>query len=128
MAAYNFQRRFKGKIRTGAKRCTIRARRKNGYVPAVGERIDLYVGMRTKQCERVRRGVPVRAVRPIIINTCRLSTGEIDIDGVILDGRVLPSIDIYRLARNDGFTGVVDFAAFFYEKHGESANLYLIEW
>lgn len=122
MAAYNFQRMFAPKVKSGEKRCTIRARRKTGYVPTVGETITLYTGMRTTKCELLRR-VKVKKVTPILVNT---NKGEID--GVILDNQVLGPRQIYDLARLDGFESVAQFGAFFFDQHGPSANLYLIEW
>jgi hypothetical protein len=53
MAAYSFKRQFVEPIRAGTKRHTIRADRKDGRVPKVGEPLALYCGMRTKGCFKI---------------------------------------------------------------------------
>jgi hypothetical protein len=52
MVAYSFQKQFVPAIISGKKRQTIRAfgKRRHAYV---GEPIQLYVGMRTKQCAKI---------------------------------------------------------------------------
>lgn len=122
MAAYNFQKRFAPAIRSGAKRGTIRARRKNGYVPKVGEMISLYTGMRSIACELLRH-VKVKAITPIVVNTT-----DGDFDGVVLDGVVLGREAALKLAKDDGFESLADMAAFFSEAHGDSFSGYLIQW
>lgn len=123
MAAYNFQKQFAPAIvrRKNPKCSTIRARRKNGYVPEVGERIKLYSGMRSKSCLLLKQ-VVVKRVRPIFIDTedgqCKVA-----IDGIALNGE-----ETARLAIDDGFNGILEFRAFFNTMHGTQSHLYLIEW
>lgn len=121
MAAYNFRKEFSGKVRNGRKRCTIRAKRKNGYLPRPGEQIDLYTGMRSKGCKKLRT-VKVKSVRPITI-VCDHERTHIAIDGLSLSWP-----EIRQLARADGFSSVAEFRGFFEEMHGTQAHLYLIEW
>jgi len=120
VSAYNFQRQFAPRILDGSKPHTIRARRKNGYLPKVGERIKLYTGMRTKQCELLRE-VTVTRVRPIIVHS-------VQFPGVVLDGRTLRMYEICDLATADGFKNEYAFFDFFREKRGDSFSGYLIEW
>lgn len=51
MVAYSFKARFEKSIRDGAKRHTLRNDRKRHA--RVGDRVQLYVGMRTKHCRRI---------------------------------------------------------------------------
>jgi hypothetical protein len=127
MAAYNFQREFAEPIKSGAKQQTIRARRKNGYLPKPGELIALYTGMRTKGCERL--GVVwVTGVRPIQIQLTEVPLSHGYRVDVTLEGASLSSRDKERLARADGFSSLEAFAEFFAEKHGAWFAGYLIEW
>ena len=118
MRAYNFQKQFAAKILDGSKPHTIRARRKDGYLPVPGEVIRLYTGMRTKQC-RLLREVEVISARPIVINHG---------DAVVIDGRPLTFFEACVLAERDGFKNFGEFRDFFKEKHGATFNGYLIEW
>lgn len=51
MVAYSFKKRFADAVESGAKSQTIRAPRKRHARP--GELVQLYTGMRTKQCRRL---------------------------------------------------------------------------
>lgn len=122
MAAYNFQRQFAAAIRAGTKTSTIRRRRANGYVPAAGERIRLYTGMRTVQCELLRV-VEVVRVRPVVIDTTNLTFS------LLLDGAWLRPADLGLLAAQEGFASVAAMRTFFREQYGsEQFSMYLIEW
>ena len=117
MSSYNFQKQFAPAIEDGSKRCTIRARRKNGYLPVVGEHIKLYTSQRTKQC-RLLREVTVTAVTPIVV----------DEDSIVLDGHLQSPIKAVLLAQKDGFKSWSDYIAFFKKRRGLPFNGYLIEW
>jgi len=121
MAAYNFQKQFVPLIESGAKRSTIRARRKNGYLPRPGDVLRLYNGMRTKSCKLIRE-VAVEAVVPITINA---ANGCAD---VILNGDRMTAGQVHALATSDGFKGIREFADFFEDKYGNELNAYLIRW
>ena len=116
------QKRFAGQVRAYVKRSTIRTRRKNGYIPKVGEKIALYTGQRTKACRLLRR-VVVKSVRPIVINT-----DDSNLMFIILDGHPQSQLAITAIVKQDGFTSREEFAAFFNEQYGPSVNAYLIEW
>lgn len=132
MVAYSFKRRFVNPIRAGLdpaskdggavyvgselhnpKRQTIRADRRRHVRP--GEEIQLFCGMRTKDCFLIGRARCLD-VRPIFI----------EIEGpVVKVGDDLPMLTVRRLdefARRDGFDDYKDFAMFWYEEHHESMN------
>lgn len=121
MAAYNFQKQFVPLIESGAKRSTIRQRRKNGYLPRQGDILRLYNGMRTKQCRLIRE-VAVEAVEPIVIYARH---GCAD---VFINGNRLSDFEAMDLAKSDGFKGIREFAEFFEEKYGPELQAYLIRW
>jgi uncharacterized protein YqfB (UPF0267 family) len=64
VVAYSFQQRFAPPILSGTKQQTIRADRKRHARP--GEEMQLYTGMRTKQCELICRTTCISVV-PITI-------------------------------------------------------------
>jgi hypothetical protein len=119
--AYNFQEQFAEPIKRGVKRSTIRARRKTGYVPLVGEALKLYTGMRTRSCELLRMVVTTN-VRPILIYHDETPVR------VVLDGHVLAAGHVNDLWKQEGFASVREFAEFFSKTHASGAPLYLIEW
>lgn len=121
MAAYNFQKQFVPLIESGAKRSTIRKRRKNGYLPRPGDVLRLYNGMRTKECRLIRE-VAVDAVVPITISARH---GCAD---VILNGIRLTDFQVMDLAKADGFKGIREFAEFFEQKYGPELQAYMIRW
>jgi hypothetical protein len=121
MAAYNFKKQFAPAVKSGKKRCTMRQRRKNGYLPEPGEMIDLYTGMRSKGCEKLRR-VKVKAVTAITILLDDEHTR------VAIEGFPLGPGEILDLAQRDGFSSVAEFRGFFRSQYGTEAHLYLIEW
>lgn len=123
-AAYNFKKRFAKDVERRKKRSTIRARRKNGYLPKAGELISLYTGMRSKGCRLLRR-VRVKSVRPITI-ICHTEPHEHT--EIAIDGRALNFYERSHLAEKEGFSSILDFRQFFLEEHGPEAHLYLIEW
>ena len=74
MVAYSFQRRFAEPILEGTKGGTIRADRRRHARP--GEELQLYVGMRTKQCRLVARKTCL-ACEPITINFASWRVGYV---------------------------------------------------
>ena len=121
MPAYNFQKQFVPLIESGAKRSTIRQRRKNGYLPRPGEVLRLYNGMRTRSCKLIRE-VAVVEVLPITINA---NNGCAD---VVLNMGRLTDTQVGELARADGFKNIHEFAEFFEQKYSGALSGYLIRW
>lgn len=129
MVALSFKAEFVDDIDAGRKCRTIRRVRKSGN-PEPGMKLQLYTGMRTKACEKIRDAVCWRV---------RLVT--IDYTGVILGDRRLyagdapayqggPQPEDYDgdFARADGFDGFSDMAEFFAKEYGLPFQGQLIEW
>lgn len=129
MVALNFKAEFVAVIDGGEKCRTIRSVRKNGN-PEAGKPLQLYTGMRSSACEKIRDATCTR-VRPVTI----------DHMGVILDGRRLYAGDAPAFqggvdpehydgdfARADGFNSFPDMLEFFREQYGLPFSGYLIEW
>lgn len=104
MAAYNFKLQFVPAIRAGTKKHTIRAERKDGRVPKVGEPLALYSGMRTKQCFRILAANPhcTKVERITIEDLGHSSEGDYG-TLVCIDGQPLDRSECQALARADGF-------------------------
>lgn len=117
MPALNFKKQFAPLIESGEKRCTIRTLRKDGRKPKVGDILYLYIGMRTKNCRKLKEAVCISS-NPIII----------DIDHLEIDGIELHSFSKMKIAFKDGFDTYDDFIAFFQKHHGLPFHGYLIKW
>lgn len=124
MVAYSFHKRFADDVAEGRKTRTIRGHRKRHA--RIGEPVQLYAGMRTKQCRKLRDADPTCLdVRPI----------EIYVDPGAVTARVkLPPHPDWNFvsddfARADGFANAIDFTAYWRETHGDGFfEGVLIKW
>lgn len=103
MPAYNFQKQFVPKILDGSKLHTIRRRRKRST--RAGDRLLLYTGMRTKQCELIAVTGCVKVV-PILIST--IGNGDLS-----FGAEWLTRDEQIALAKADGFDDIAEFFKFF---------------
>ena len=95
MSALNFKKEFAEDVRTGRKRQTIRRERKNPI--RRGEMLFLYTGMRTKNCELLRKNF-CHEVSKIIIDNYHI---QIDYKH---EPQIHTSISVLnREAQKDGF-------------------------
>ena len=124
MVAYSFQRRFVEPILAGTKRQTIRADRRRHARP--GEALQLYVGMRTRQCRKIIPDPVCTFIMPISL-TFGCSVG---VEGAISPGFGLPASDLDAFAVRDGFESWPDLKAFWAEHHPgvERFEGVLIRW
>ncbi|TIP13173.1 hypothetical protein [Mesorhizobium sp.] len=110
MVAYSFKQRFVAPIRAGTKRQTIRADRKRHAYP--GEQLQLYTGMRTRECKLIGRAFCF-CVLPIVLIFDDDPSHE---EGFIVQGGgMFASIDAFAIA--DGFASWADLKAFWRENH-----------
>lgn len=108
MVAYSFKPRFVDPIRASTKRQTIRADRKRHARP--GEQLQLYTGMRTKQCKLIARSTCV-SVDLVLLNFA--DCGVVRINGIVL----FSDAAMQKFSRSDGFTSWADMRAFWHENH-----------
>lgn len=98
MVAFSFKAQFAGPIVAGTKCHTIRARKRP---PRVGDRLQLYVGMRTKHCRKIIPDPLCAEVRLVVIRI------EADHPEIIADvdfgDYKLRDHEIERFAVADGF-------------------------
>lgn len=137
MVAYSFKKFFSPQISTGIKRQTVRAERRRHARP--GEMIQLYEGMRTRHCRKIRPDVVCDSIEAIRI--------EVHHDGIryiCFDGRVLSGEALEIFAREDGFapehinghcidmfgkSGIENMSRFWLDNHGEGLfEGVLIRW
>jgi hypothetical protein len=101
MVAYNFNPRFAPLIESGKKLQTIRDKGKKRHAQA-GERLQLYTGMRTRNCRKL--------LQPLCLEVLPIS---IRLSGVSVNGKDLDQAQTNELALADGFENFDEFIAFF---------------
>lgn len=126
MVAFNFQKQFAEDVESGKKRHTIRARGKRRE-PIVGEELQLYTGMRTKQCRLLKRTV-CKLVEVIEIRSHRRHVLIGTPSGDSYQFNRLTDGAIETLALSDGFNSVDAFFDFFKTSPGDYFNGFLIHW
>lgn len=117
MPVFNFKKRFAPDIESGKKRQTIRAKRKDGRNPHVGDKLYLFVGMRTKGCRRLGEAICLN-VRQITI----------DQEGINIEGRWLNPWEKLQIANADGFNCFTEMRIFFEKEHGLPFEGLLYNW
>ncbi|MCG6536089.1 MAG: ASCH domain-containing protein [Syntrophales bacterium LBB04] len=117
MPALNFKKQFAPDVESGKKRCSIRAKRKDGRNPHVGDRLYLYTGQRTKSCRKLGE-FNCEAVTEIVIDTT----------GINLAGEWVNNQLMMNIVRADGFDSWAAFRAFFAKEQGLPFWGLLIEW
>ena len=119
MPAINFRAQWANKVESGAKRQTIRAPRKDGRPTAkVGDRLYLYVGLRTKGCRKLGEGVCTYTGQVVITPERR----------IIVDGRPVDGAMADQFAKADGFDHESALLDFFEITHGLPFEGSLIQW
>lgn len=117
MVAINFSPEFSDLVASGKKKMTLR--RKSRI--KVGDKIQLYVGQRTKSCRKLLENDPTCiAVYNVVLNAF----------SVELDGSVLASPDVF--AQKDGFPNYQEMLDWFEKKYGNKFSFPMemtaIEW
>lgn len=122
MVAYSCQKRFEAPIEQGFKTQTIRAHGRRRHA-RIGERVQLYVAMRTKQCRLILEATC------IAVHDCRLVFERSCLTRATIDGQPIKDIDAF--ATSDGFTDAAEMGKFWEDQHGLTDGFFdgvLIEW
>ena len=139
MVALGFQKQWAPMVADGTKPHTIRAPRKrnlkgchHGEPCRVGDRLQLYSGMRTKACRKLADAI-CTDVTPIVIRelgggTLTISTGAISGSIIWWEKTTLSVSEAASLARNDGFADADEMANWFDRVHGLPFKGFLVEW
>jgi hypothetical protein len=121
MVAYGFKQQFVAPIEDGTKPQTMRNERARHARP--GEEVQLYYGMRTKQCRLIGRATCV-AVTPVRLDLKRRT--------VKIEGRptIHTKVGLDLFAVRDGFADFDALLAFWRKEHAaiEKWSGVLIEW
>jgi len=119
MVAYSFQRRFAEPIQTGRKTHTMRPQRKRHA--RVGEPVQLYCGMRTRDCFKILDPDPIC----ILVAPILLGPWGIEIDGVQI--RDWDKRNDYAVT--DGFENWRQLRRFFIQTYGTGTwEGVLVKW
>jgi hypothetical protein len=135
VVSLNFKKQFAEKVASGEKRQTIRAIRKRPFQK--GDRLQLYTGMRTRNCRKLVDLDPVcREVWEIelrskgrIIALCKSLPDDprrLQQDSVLI--KVLAGKSADAFAEEDGFTNAEKMFEFFEKTHGLPFKGQLIVW
>lgn len=117
MTAYNFSPQFVPLIESGRKMTTFRVPRK--HPPREGGELQLYTGMRTKQCRLIMRAQCMGIVHVHLRPYISLSSGR----------TMLTMEEQETIAREDGFGSVREFHAWFADRYGqERMELEVVAW
>ena len=111
MVAYSFKKQFAAPILDGTKIGTIRNDRKRHARP--GEELQLYTGMRTRQCRLVARKI-CKSVHRI-----RMGIDAFRILYIRIDDKDLPDIQWDDFAVGDGFADISAMGVFWMKDHGQ---------
>lgn len=121
MVAYNFKSSFVDPIRSGAKRQTIRRNGKRRHARP-GEQLQLYTGMRTKQCTKIIDDPICFFAVPISIHLEVSEAGELGGITRIVCGTlpITTEVELQVFAQKDGFASLDVMSRFWRQFHGES--------
>lgn len=115
---FNFKAQFAGRVERGSKTQTVRALRKDGRVPVIGDTVKLYEGLRTKATRLLRPETQIVLVEDILITIC----------GVFIDGEQLSEAEVFEFAQRDGFESSVEFYAWFTPTIHSSFKGFVVYW
>jgi uncharacterized protein YqfB (UPF0267 family) len=110
MVAYSFKSRFAAPILAGTKAQTIRADRKRHARP--GEMVQLFTGMRTRQCRRLGEA---RCLEVVPIRQAFAIQGQTEL--IRLGDRFIRSEGFDAFAQQDGFADMAHMAKFWWANH-----------
>lgn len=119
MVAINFQKQFAGDVESGKKARTIRAKAR----AKVGDKLQLYTGMRTKGCRKLRDAICTEILPIEILD----SHFYIQYEHCLRAYNTQDEKDAF--AECDGFKSYDDMYDFFCSQHGEDKfKGFIIKW
>ena len=133
MVAYSFQEQFVDAVTGGTKCQTVRGYRRRN--PRIGEKLQLYTGLRRRTCRKLIEKDPIcTRVDEIEIEISQTISAKIA--SIVINGIPLSEKEIGDFARADGFkngplgwTAVHAMGSFFKKYHGFGTfNGVVIHW
>ncbi len=125
MVSLNFKKQFADDVRSGRKKQTIRAMRKRRF--KVGDKLHLYIGLRTKRCEKLVDSDPICLECSTINILSAFGPIHLKPSGSE-DWQYLSNAESEALAQADGFRSLVDLLIFFNDHHQFPFVGQLIKW
>ena len=126
MVAYNFRAEYAEKVRTRAKRRTIRAYGKRRHARP-GDMLQLYTGMRTKRCEKLLE-VPCRSTSHVAMLPDKVVVVPISQQR---DGQIVYIVrrgELDEFAHLDGLENWMSMRELFEQMHGWPFGGLMIQW
>lgn len=117
MVAYSFQQRFAATIRDGRKTQTIRSVGAKRHV-RMGEMIQLYTGMRSSRCQKIRPDVRCLSAQDITLWFDITGRIERIVVGQEIVAEEYATFELDAFAKADGFIDIADMSAFWQATHG----------
>jgi hypothetical protein len=117
MPQFNFKKQFAADVESGKKRQTIRAKRRDGRNPRVGDKLYLFTGQRTKSCRKLGEAI-CKSVEQITI----------DEHGINVNGDWLTDRKRVNCAVADGFENFGDMKELFRKDYGLPFEGLLYKW
>jgi hypothetical protein len=122
MVAYNFMPWLAPKVQSGEKPHTFRANGKRAHA-VKGDGLQLYTGMRTKDCRLLRETVCIGSWQ------CHLPVSPSEGPTLwSINGKVLTRGQMEDFAINDGFNNFMHMAEWIFDNYGIDATGTLIAW
>lgn len=115
---YNFREQFAGKVEAGEKLQTVRLERRDRMRPSVGDRVQLFRGLRTASCRRIGVGKATECFGVFV------ELGEASAHTVMIDDKRLSPSEIEDFAKLDGFANAKDMREFFRGQYRHLAEFY----
>ena len=115
MPLLGFKAQFAPAVKRGEKRQTVRALRKRPF--RAGDRLFLYVGLRTKGCRKIGEAT-CQSAAPVFVYRFILS----------IDGERKDRLEREAFAIADGFGSFAEFAEFIAEEHGLPFEGQVVKW
>ena len=121
MPAFNFQKQFAADVESGKKHQTIRAKRKDGQRPMIGQTAYLYTGMRHSSCRKLGEH-PITNVQDLFISEKEVL---LEMFGVPTP---MGSWELEKIALADGFENRRELLRYIKETYGLPFEGDLIKW
>jgi len=136
MMVLNFKKRFGPDVKAGLKNNSFRVDRKDGKVWEPGDKVRLFTGMRTKQCEKLGDSIITHRFRlgfreclgPQFTFMSADQFEECQNYHASLRKRYLPAWSGDVWAKSDGFESFAEWREFVKETHGLPADGWLYCW
>jgi hypothetical protein len=115
-----FRKQFATAVKGGSKRQTVRRERRDRKRPQIDDRVTLWSGLRTKQCEHLGAG---------IVTGCFGVKIRFEDGALLFDGEKVTGLRAETFAHQDGFESFKAMESWFHETHGpRDFHGFCVQW